>query len=146
MDQLTSILQLTMSAMLGGIIGFERESSGKQAGFRTHALVSIASTLFTILSIGGFGGVFGQSYDPSRIASQVVVGIGFIGAGVIIFHENKVRGLTTAASLWMVAAIGMAIGMSMYAIAAFTTLLAFLILYVFRWVEIYLIKKNNHDD
>jgi len=146
MDQTILILQLILSAILGGIIGFERESSGKQAGLRTHALVAIASTLFTILSIKGFNGVFGQSYDPSRIASQIVIGIGFIGAGVIIFHDNKIRGLTTAASLWIVAAIGMAVGMSMYIIAVFTTLLAFLILYAFRWIEIYFIKKNQHDD
>ena len=119
------ILRLFIAAMLGGAIGLEREYRAKEAGFRTHFLVALGSGLFMILSQFGFDGV---SLDPSRIASQVVTGIGFIGAGTIIFQKHVVRGLTTAAGLWVTSAIGMTAGAGMYVLSIATTVLVLLCL------------------
>ena len=118
-------------AMLGGIIGFEREYRSKEAGFRTHFLVGLGSGLFMILSLHGFDdfvGIQGIQRDPSRIAAQVVSGMGFIGAGTIIFQKNVVKGLTTAAGLWVTSAIGMTAGAGMYGLAGVSTLLVILCL------------------
>ena len=108
------VLRLFVAAILGGAIGLEREYRAKEAGFRTHFLVALGSSLFMILSQFGFDDVLRHyqqvSLDPSRIASQVVTGIGFIGAGIIIFQKHVVRGLTTAAGLWVTSAIGMTAG------------------------------------
>ena len=115
-----------MAALLGGAIGIERGFRAKEAGFRTHFLVALGAALFMILSAHGFGDVdFSDNIrlDVSRIAAQVVSGIGFIGAGTIIFQRHAVHGLTTAAGLWVTAAIGMAAGAGLYVIAAFTTAL-----------------------
>jgi len=118
--------------MLGGVIGLEREYRAKEAGFRTHFLVALGSGLFMILSQFGFNDVLGHyeqvSLDPSRIASQVVTGIGFIGAGTIIFQKHVVRGLTTAAGLWVTSAIGMTAGAGMYVLSIATTVLVLLCL------------------
>lgn len=112
---LDNTLRLVVALLLGGIIGLEREYRSKDAGFRTHFLVAIGAALFTLISQYGFGdGV----KDSSRVAAQVVSGIGFLGAGLIVFQKNVVRGLTTAAGLWVTAAIGMACGVGMYATAA----------------------------
>ena len=101
-----------MAAVLGGIIGLDREYRAKEAGLRTHFLVALGSALFMIVSMYGFGdGAFG---DPGRVAAQVVTGIGFIGAGSIMIHKQFVRGLTTASGLWATAGIGLAIGGGMY--------------------------------
>ena len=113
--ELEFILRIFVAALLGGIIGLEREYRAKEAGFRTHFLVALGSALFMIVSAYGFEGAMltpEHRWDVSRVASQVVSGIGFIGAGTIIFHksENVVRGLTTAAGLWVTAAIGLACG------------------------------------
>ncbi len=102
----TMILRLLLAAALGGLIGLEREAHGRPAGLRTHILVSLGAGLFTIIS-QSYGG---PQSDPSRIASQIVSGIGFLGAGTIIRQGSIIRGLTTAASLWTTAAIGMAAG------------------------------------
>lgn len=110
------ILYLILSAGLSGLIGLEREWRNKAAGFRTHVLVGMGTTLLTLLSTHGF-----PSGDPSRIAAQVVTGIGFIGAGVILHRGYLVRGLTTAATLWMTMAIGMAVGVGWITIAVITT-------------------------
>lgn len=116
-------LKLVAALLFGGIIGLEREYRSKDAGFRTHFLVALGAALFTIISQYGFGdGV----KDSSRVAAQVVSGIGFIGAGLIVFQRNTVRGLTTAAGLWVTAAIGMACGVGMYALAAIVTVLILL--------------------
>lgn len=141
--ELKAILQIVLSAILGGVIGAERESSGKSAGFRTHILVAVASTVFTIISKYNFLGDGGQSFDPSRIAGQVVVGIGFIGAGAIMFEKHKVSGLTTAASLWTVAAMGMLVAVELYTIGIFLALFSLTILYTFRWVEDFLLKRRQ---
>ena len=107
------ILRLLVAGLLGGAIGFEREFRAKEAGVRTHFIVALGSALFMIISQYAFTGQF----DHARVAAQVVSGIGFIGAGVIIFQKNVVRGITTAAGLWVAAAIGLASGAGMYAIA-----------------------------
>lgn len=126
------ILRLFIAALLGGIIGFEREYRAKEAGARTHFLVALGSALFMIISQYGFDIVLSQapkaSFDPSRIASQVVTGIGFIGAGTIIFQKHVVRGLTTAAGLWVTSAIGMTCGAGLYTLAVATTILVLICL------------------
>jgi len=107
-----------MAAAAGGLIGFERERAEKPAGFRTHLLVCIGATLLTVSSMYGFSGFA----DPSRVAAGVAVGVGFLGAGTIIRHEAGVIGLTTAASIWVVAAIGLAFGTGLYLPGALVTL------------------------
>ena len=117
------IIRLILAFILSGIVGFEREVTHKPAGLRTHMLVGLGSALFTILSINAFPGS-----DPARVATSIIVGIGFIGAGTIIKTKEKVIGLTTAASLWITASIGMAAGAGSYLIAVITTILAYLVL------------------
>lgn len=121
MDMILEIaLRLFVALLLGGVIGIEREYRSKEAGFRTHFLVALGSALFCIVSQYGFGV---DLKDSSRVAAQVVSGIGFLGAGTIIFQKNVVRGLTTAAGLWVTAAIGLACGTGMYLAAAIATAL-----------------------
>ncbi len=147
---LTIFSQLFLAFSLGAILGFEREWRRKAAGLRTYSLVALGACLFTVISLYGFRGAGGsQSFDPSRIASQVVVGIGFIGAGVIFSKGDVVRGLTTAAGLWLSAAIGVAVGVKMFAVAVFATALGVFILSVLRWSETILHggkDKNMHED
>ncbi len=123
LQDLEFALRLLLAFALSGVLGFERERVDKPAGLRTHILVSLGSCLFTILSLAAFPGS-----DPARIASYVVVGIGFIGAGAIIQTRERVIGVTTAASLWIVASIGMAVGAGFYLLAAITTAMAYLTL------------------
>ncbi len=113
------ILRIFIAGLLGGLIGFEREFRAKEAGLRTHFIVALGSALFMIISQYAFTGRF----DAARVAAQVVSGIGFIGAGVIIFQKNVVRGVTTAAGLWVAAAIGLACGAGMYAVAIAASLM-----------------------
>lgn len=127
--------QLFLAFLLGALLGFEREWRRKAAGLRTYSLVALGACLFTIISLYGFRGVGAAGLDPSRIASQVVVGIGFIGAGVIFSKGDVVRGLTTAAGLWLSAAIGVAVGVELYAPAYFATGLGIFILAILRWSE-----------
>ena len=125
------IFRVFIAAILGAIIGFEREYRAKEAGLRTHFLVAMGSALFMILSQYGFGASLGTpsiSLDPSRIASQVVTGIGFIGAGTIIFQKHVIKGLTTAAGLWVTSAIGLTCGSGLYALAITATLLVLICL------------------
>jgi putative Mg2+ transporter-C (MgtC) family protein len=113
-------LRLLLAAALGAVIGYQRERAGKQAGLRTHMLISIGAALFTIVSIFGFG----AASDPARIAAGVVVGIGFLGAGVILHREGGiVAGLTTAATIWAVAGLGLAAGSGLYLVSAVATVL-----------------------
>lgn len=127
------ILRLFVPVVLGGLIGFQREYTGKPAGTRTYALVALGAALFTYLSIFAFTPAPGTGFnDPARVAAQIVVGIGFLGAGLIVFRESRVEGLTTAAGLWVSAAIGMAGGAGMYAVAVITTLLALVLLAIMR--------------
>lgn len=126
--ELELILRIVLAAVLGGVIGLEREYRSKEAGFRTHYLVALGAALFMIVSAYGFSDIQmtgAHRWDVSRIAAQVVSGIGFIGAGTIIFRksENILSGLTTASGLWVVAAIGLACGGGMYLVATVSTLL-----------------------
>ena len=127
------ILTIFVGAILGGAIGLEREYRSKEAGFRTHFLVGLGSALFMVLSMHGFDSFEGQpgviiQRDPARMAAQVVSGIGFIGAGTIIFQKNVVKGLTTAAGLWVTSAIGMAAGVGMYDVAVAATVMVLICL------------------
>ncbi|HDO42169.1 MAG TPA: MgtC/SapB family protein [Candidatus Bathyarchaeota archaeon] len=117
-----NILRLILAVILGMIVGFERELAHKPAGLRTHMLVCLGSCLFTVISLE-------FAADPARIASGIVAGIGFIGAGAIIAEPDRVVGITTAASLWMTAAIGLTIGVGNYVLAAVAVLLALLTLF-----------------
>ena len=141
------VLRLFVAAMLGGVIGLEREYRAKEAGFRTHFLVALGSGLFMILSQFGFDDVLAHyervSLDPSRIASQVVTGIGFIGAGTIIFQKHVVRGLTTAAGLWVTSAIGMTAGAGMYVLSIATTVLVLLCLEALYFILQHFGKEEN---
>jgi putative Mg2+ transporter-C (MgtC) family protein len=125
------LLRLALAAALGGAVGLEREVRERDAGFRTHMLVSLGAALFTIAGAYGFRD-FGHTSDPTRIAAQIVTGIGFLGAGAIIRQGLSVRGLTTAATLWVVAAIGLASGAGYYSGAVLTTALVLLSLWPLR--------------
>lgn len=143
----TFILRLALATMLGAIIGFEREYHAKEAGIRTHLLVALGACLFMILSVYGFDFMLDRdhvSFDPSRIASQVVTGIGFIGAGTIILQKQMVRGLTTAAGLWVTAAIGLACGNGMFIIAAVTTVIVLVSLGLINIYLPYFSQKERH--
>jgi len=119
-------VRLAVATILGAVIGFEREKHGRPAGLRTHILVALGSCLIMLISIYGFPGVTAR--DPARLAAQVVSGIGFLGAGTILRDGTSIRGLTTAASLWVVAGIGLASGTGFYLGAVVTTVIAFLVL------------------
>ena len=126
------IIRVIVGGILGGIIGFEREKRAKEAGFRTHFLVALGSTLITVISAYGFDKVADlipiARYDPARLAAQIVSGIGFIGAGLIIFQKNVIHGLTTAAGLWVTAAIGIACGVGHYELAVITAIMVLIAL------------------
>lgn len=142
------ILRIFVAAILGGAVGLEREYRDKAAGFRTHFLVALGSALFMIISAYGFEGALVSAehrLDVSRIAAQVVSGIGFIGAGTIIFQKNAVRGLTTAAGVWVTAAIGLACGAGMYVLAATATLLVLIGLEAFNFFLHKFDKKARGD-
>lgn len=132
------IIRLVVAAGLGCLIGLERERLDRGAGLRTHALVATASALLMIVSAFGFADAIAPGrivLDPSRVAAQVVSGIGFLGAGTIIFRKNAVRGLTTAASIWAVAAIGLACGGGLYVPAIATTVILLTILVALKPIE-----------
>ena len=133
--------RLVAAGVMGGVIGLEREFRAKEAGVRTHFLVALGSALFMIISQFGFGP---QQHDAARVAAQVVSGIGFIGAGVIIFQKNVVRGVTTAAGLWVAAAIGLAAGGDMYAVALAATLLTVFVLEMMHFVNLHYAEKAVH--
>lgn len=144
--ELDLILRIFVAALLGGAIGLEREYRSKEAGFRTHFLVALGSALFMVVSAYGFEEAValpGHRLDVSRVAAQVVSGIGFIGAGTIIFRksENMVSGLTTAAGVWVVAAIGLACGGGMYKVAIASTFLVLIGLEAFNY---FLHKFDRH--
>lgn len=134
----TVILRIGMALLCGAILGLERERLERAAGLRTHALVAVSSSLLMIVSAYGFADVLGVSQvtlDPSRVAAQVVSGIGFLGAGVIIFRKNTISGLTTAASVWSAAAVGLACGGGLFRAAAIVTAAIIAIQIALRFVE-----------
>ena len=145
-------LRLCLSLFLGALIGLERESKYHAAGIRTHALISLGSALFTIISTYGFLDLLQRyhlSLDPTRIASYVLAGIGFLGGGVIFTQrstekQERVKGLTTDAAIWVVAAIGMACGLGLYWIAVVTTVLALFILYILHAMENKILPQSEH--
>jgi putative Mg2+ transporter-C (MgtC) family protein len=125
------LLRIALAGALGALIGIERELRAKEAGLRTHVLVCIGSAMFMIVSKYGFGDILNGEHialDPSRIAAQVVSGIGFLGAGTILTNKQVVKGLTTAAGLWVTAAIGLVVGSGMYEIGIYGTVLSLIVL------------------
>jgi putative Mg2+ transporter-C (MgtC) family protein len=129
------VVAMLVSTTLGTLVGWERQVGRKAAGLRTHTLVCMGSTLFVLLTAHAAREFTGGSIDPTRIIHGVVTGVGFLGAGSIIRQEGFVHGLTTAASIWMVAAIGVAVGVHAWALAIAGTVLALLVLEGYRWVE-----------
>ncbi|MDD6570609.1 MAG: MgtC/SapB family protein, partial [Acidaminococcus sp.] len=127
-------LRILLAAFLGGLIGLERSAGDRPAGLRTHVLVATGSALLMVISIYGSDG-YTQTRDPSRIASQVVSGIGFLGAGTILHEGLTVKGLTTAASLWIVSAIGLTVGCGMLALGIFATVITLVTLILIRGLE-----------
>jgi putative Mg2+ transporter-C (MgtC) family protein len=146
------LIRILIASVLGGVVGVERELRDQPAGFRTHILVALGACLFTLVGAFGFQGLTGDqpvaavNADVTRVASQVVVGIGFLGGGTILRHGATVRGLTTAASLWVTAAIGLAIGMGFYLGATATTLIAVVALAGLKPVEKRLKGMRQEDD
>jgi len=140
--ELEMLIRIAFAALVGGIIGFERRRAARPAGIRTMALVAMGAAAFTVVSIFGFADEEGQLRDPARIAAQVATGVGFIGAGTMIRSGEMVRGLTTAAGIWMSAALGVAAGAGMYVFALGGSLIAIAILLSLpRRVE-----TDQHDD
>jgi putative Mg2+ transporter-C (MgtC) family protein len=146
-----ALLRLALAAVLGGLIGVERELREREAGLRTHLLVALGSALFTLSSAYGFHAFLasGQAVvrvDPTRIAAQIVTGIGFLGAGAIIRQGLSVRGLTTAATLWVVAAVGLAAGAGYYSAAVITTALVLIALYPLRIMAYRILRRARPED
>jgi putative Mg2+ transporter-C (MgtC) family protein len=133
-SQLEPLLRLAAGLVLGAAIGWERELQRMPAGFRTHALVGLGSAIFTVVSAFAFPG---PMTDPTRIAAQIVTGVGFLGGGAILHYRGNVRGLTTAASLWTVSAIGMAAGAGLYVVALGATVLVVVTLVLLDRLEAY---------
>ncbi|MBY0493365.1 MAG: MgtC/SapB family protein [Cyanobacteria bacterium] len=116
--------RIALATLLGAFLGYERERAGKPAGLRTHGMVALGAALFTAVSVDGFDG----RGDPARMAAQIVTGMGFLGAGTILHFRGTVHGLTTAASLWVSAAMGTAVGVGMYLMSIETTALVWILL------------------
>ncbi len=140
-------IAMLVSTALGTVVGWERQMGRKPAGLRTHALVCMGSTLFVLLTHHAVEQTATlathMSLDPTRIIHGVITGVGFLGAGSIMRQEGYVHGLTTAASVWIVAAIGVAVGVHAYALAGIVTLLALIVLEGFRWVERFLSPDSD---
>lgn len=144
--QIRIIFQLLLAALLGGLVGLEREYWKRAAGLRTHSLVCLGAALFTIISLESFGSWLeksGVSFDPSRVVAAIVLGVGFIGAGLIIYRRFRIEGLTTAAGLWVVAAIGVAIGVQLYLAAFFTAFLTLGVLTGLRLLEEKIFRREE---
>ena len=136
-------LRIVVCGLLGGAIGLEREFSEHHAGFRTHVLVALGAGLFTLAGV--YASASGE-VDATRIAAQVVTGIGFLGAGTIIREGMAVRGLTTAASLWVTAAIGTAVGLGALAAGVVTTAMTLIALVALKWLERLIIRRGVADE
>jgi len=138
-----ALLRIALAGVLGGMIGLERELREREAGLRTHLLVSVGAALFTIAGAYGFDNV---RTDPTRVAAQIVTGIGFLGAGAIIRQGFSVRGLTTAATLWVVAAVGLAAGAGYYSGAVITTAIVLIALWPLRLVAYRILSRFRPED
>jgi putative Mg2+ transporter-C (MgtC) family protein len=130
-----TIARVFVAFILGGLVGFERERVQRPAGLRTHMLVAAGSACFTVASIYGFQGL-GTNSDPARLAAQIITGIGFLGAGAIFRTGDTVKGITTASSIWITAAIGILVGVGMIYLAVFTTIMTWIVLFVIKTVEV----------
>ncbi len=150
-DFSTMVIRILIALVLSGVIGFEREVKRHFAGFRTHILVGVGACLMMLLSLFGFE-VFIETYDnvrfdPARIPSYVISGIGFLGAGTIIVYGGTIRGLTTAASIWAVAGIGLVVGAGMYAAAVFTTMVILIsLIFLNNFESLFIHKKRKNTD
>nr|MBO2494413.1 methyltransferase [Clostridia bacterium] len=144
---LEDIFKLVLAMLLGGLVGLEREITNRPAGFRTHTLVCMGSTLVMVTSMHLFG-LYSDvvNLDPARLGAQVISGIGFLGAGTILKDKARVRGLTTAASLWVVACIGLAIGAGLYSVAVVAALLAYITLILLKRMERLIISKSKIEE
>lgn len=145
----TLFLQLILAMFLGMLLGAERSFAGKTAGMRTYSLVSLGSCLFVVISIIVTAQyVSFVNFDPLRIAASIIVGVGFLGAGLIIVHDLTLKGLTTAAGLWVSAGIGISVGYGLYAIAIFTTFLTLIVFTLIWYIEekIKLLPKFHGED
>ena len=136
------IIALVLSLVLCGAVGVEREWRGRSAGLRTHLLVGVGSCIIMIISIYGFPAIFGDKRDVARLAAQIITGVGFLGAGAIIHRNSGIKGLTTAGTIWIVMAIGIACGSFNFIIALVGTALIMLVLTGFKGVEIKISKKK----
>ncbi|OPL17468.1 MAG: hypothetical protein AVO38_00310 [delta proteobacterium ML8_D] len=139
------IIPCALALIFGGIIGFQREKAERPVGLRTHALVCLGSTVFTLISYTGFSSIDYGTVDPSRIAAGIVTGIGFIGAGAIFRQGTLVRGVTTAASIWIVSSVGMALGVKLYYLALVVTILGFVTLSILKYFEDRLINVPKYS-
>ncbi|HWP62645.1 MAG TPA: MgtC/SapB family protein [Candidatus Binatia bacterium] len=141
--QLDLALRLVIAAAVGALVGLEREIHGHPAGMRTHLLVALGSALFTVLSAHGFGPTAPDGpVDPTRIAAQIVTGIGFLGAGAIVKEGATIKGLTTAASLWATAALGMAAGAGAHLIGVVATAIVLFSLWPLHWIEDRIVRSR----
>jgi len=138
-----SMLQILIASLLGGLIGLEREWRGRDAGIRTNMLIAMGACIFTIISIKGFPLAGSSAQDTARVAAQVVAGVGFLGAGAFIHTRNQTKGMTTAATIWIVAAIGMAVGVQAYGLAVFASVLTFVILRFLHPISKIVAKRND---
>ena len=136
------LIALLLSVILCGIIGIEREWRGRSAGLRTHLLVGVGSCVIMIISIYGFPALFGEKRDVARLAAQIITGVGFLGAGAIIHKNDGIKGLTTAGTIWIVMAIGVACGSFNFIIAILTTVVIIVVLTIFKKVEAKLTSKK----
>ena len=133
------LIKLGISIGLGALIGFERQLKNRPAGFRTHMLVSLGATIFTVTSIS-------FDIEPARVAAGIVAGIGFLGAGTIIAHKGHVKGITSAATLWVVAGIGLAVGMGEFILAIISAILVFAVLQLGRVEKQSIHPKDSSDN
>ncbi len=136
------VIALVLCIILVGVIGIEREWKGRSAGLRTHLLVGVGSAIVMIISIYGFPALFGEKRDVARLAAQIITGVGFLGAGAIIHRSSGVRGLTTAGTIWVSMAIGIACGSFNFILAVIGTILIFIVLTVFKGIENRIGRKN----
>jgi len=137
-----TIGRVFLAFVLGGLVGFERERTQRPAGLRTHMLVAAGAACFTVASIYGFQGL-GANSDPARLAAQILTGIGFLGAGAIFRTGDTVKGITTASSIWITAAIGILIGAGMIYLAIFTTVMTWFVLFVLKSIEMRLERRRT---
>jgi putative Mg2+ transporter-C (MgtC) family protein len=139
------LIAMLVSTVLGTLVGWERQLGRKPAGLRTHTLVCLGSTMFVLVTRHAVQDIGGTSFDPTRIIHGVITGVGFLGAGSILRTEGYVHGLTTAASIWMVAAIGVAVGVHAYVLAIIGAALALVVLEAFSWAERFVSRQGEGE-